>query len=139
MTEKENERLSSEKKKRSEVRWFERSLSGEKVEIARKLKNAFKALDEGNFSLASKLFLELLEASDISELFRARILAWLALSEYRLEGFCQNVRERFFQAAITHADTLERLLAYYTKKFDDHFLSELVRKYIKARASQDIY
>ena len=138
MTEIENEKFSTNKKRRCEVRWFERTLSGEKVEIARKIKDAFRALDEWDFSTASKFFFELI-SSDITELFRARILTGLALSEYGIEGFSQKVREHFFQAAITHADTLERLLAFYTKKINDRFLSELVKKYIQERVTQDIY
>jgi hypothetical protein len=63
----------------------------------------------------------------------------LALAEYSKDGFNKDSREHFFISAITDADVLEQLLAYYAKKFKDAQLQLLIRTYVRERASQDVH
>lgn len=127
------------KKKNLALRWLDEHLFWTQIEQAKKIKDAFRALDSKNFNEALRLFRELLNHTDLSAHLRARILAGLALAEYSKDGFNKDSREHFFTSAITDADVLEQLLAYYAKKFKDAQLQLLIRTYVRERASQDVH
>jgi hypothetical protein len=81
----EKDKNQTEKKKKSAFLWLEEHMEGAEVDFAKKLKQAFMALDSNNYTHALELFRQLLLCEGISELFRGRILSGLALSEYRRE------------------------------------------------------